>query len=182
MTEEQIKNLKKGDTFTLKLTVVAGCQEGVYADLAGIRFDLMTDKVLRHATLVKTAHTFEVGDTVCVVPDPLTGDVYGHDAFHNSARYKHGTIVRQGPLNDFEVAINNASIFVNIHCIELIKKAVKDKYKVEKDDINFCVTDGKWAIAHFSISSHPNAKAAAKAECDRLNAEWRKQQESQNND
>lgn len=181
MTEEQIKKLKKGDTFTLKLTVAAICQEGVYADLAGFRFDRMTDKVLRNCILEQPAPTFEVGDTVRIVPDPLTGTV--HNSYGRQLKFE-GLIVTLSWLNKsagqvtfkFGGNINE----VSIHCLELVKKAVKDKYSVVDctSEWRVCENLGQFMpIAAFVKTRHPNAEAAAKAECDRLNAEWRKQQE-----
>lgn len=184
MTEEQIKNLKKGDTFTLKLTVAANCQEGVYADLAGFRFDRMTDKVLRHCILEQPAPTFEVGDTVRIVPDPMTRTIYGQ-----GKRMLECEIGEIGKITvscigsgDFRVKTNDGNAYIiNVHCLELVKKAVKDRYFVQegKQTYNVCYHPQiPTVVTTFVKSTHPNAEAAAKAECDRLNAEWSKQQES----
>lgn len=58
---------------------------------------------------------------------------------------------------------------------EVMPYRVKDDggfYYIEKEDETY-------ALCTFNKRSHPNAKAAADAECARLNAEWRKEQ---NND
>lgn len=55
---------------------------------------------------------------------------------------------------------------------ELEPYSVKDDggfYYIEKQD-------ELHALCTFNKNTHPNAKAAAEAECDRLNAEWRKEQ------
>ena len=181
MTEEQIKNLKKGDTFTLKLTVAANCQEGVYADLAGFRFDRITDKVLRHCILEQSAPTFEVGDTVRIVPDPMTRTIYGQ-----GKRMLECEIGEIGKITiscigsgDFRVKTNDGAAYtINVHCLELIKKAVKDRYKVKEGaqtwNVISCAAT-ETVVSTFVKTIHPDAKAAAKAECDRLNAEWREQ-------
>lgn len=49
-------------------------------------------------------------------------------------------------------------------------------YFVEKGQISFRLKKGDKLLANY-WPSHPNAQAAAEAECDRLNAEYRKEQE-----
>ena len=186
MTEEEINNLKIGDKFTLEYTIEEMRSTTVYViDANGSKhiFNKLPGGIVESATLVKPAPKFEVGDTVRIVPDPLTGTAYSDCIVLDSHIGKTGIVkVECDDHGQMQVYMGDAeengyTIIIDLHCLELVKKAVKDRYKVEENDIYYCVIDGKWAIAHFSINSHPNAEAAAKAECDRLNAEWREQQE-----
>lgn len=80
MTEKEIKKLKPGDKFKLEYEVIS-----VHKNTLGIKdsgeaqFSLFRkgERMLEIATLVKPAPKFEVGDTVRVVPDPLSGRVHG---------------------------------------------------------------------------------------------------------
>lgn len=183
MTEEEINGLKVGNKFTVSYTVKEVNSTSVYAidaNCSRFEFNKHGDLAFQFATLVKPTPTFEKGDIVCITKDPLTGNVYGRDAFHDIAYLNTGTIVQRGPLNDFEVAIGNTSIFVNVHCLTLEKKAEKDRYKVKEGartwNVISCAAT-ETVVSTFVKTIHPNAKAAAEAECDRLNAEWRAQQE-----
>ena len=52
-----------------------------------------------------------------------------------------------------------------------------EQYSVEEATVQFLVKkDGKRVVSQFCKLYHPNAKEAAEAERDRLNAEWRKEQ------
>ena len=55
-------------------------------------------------------------------------------------------------------------------------KELKDSFIVYHDCTKIVLNDTS-LLAKFMKASHPNAKAAAQAECDRLNAEHRKEQE-----
>ena len=75
------------------------------------------------------------------------------------------------------------SVSVNIpfYWLELVTPVEElEPYRV-KDDGGFYYiekADVLYALCTFNKTSHPNAKAAAEAERDRLNAEWRKEQDN----
>ena len=52
-----------------------------------------------------------------------------------------------------------------------------EPYSVVEDSVSFNVVKGDYIPVFFCKGSHPHAKAAAEAECKRLNDEWRKGQE-----
>lgn len=196
MTEEQIKSLKKGDKITVVFIVNNTNDE--YLDLSfedGIYYSVSTKKwwgLLKHATLVTPPPTFDVGDTVRIINDPLSGRVHGaHYAQILEGRVGKVAHVRKSGERDDEGETddegtvwircegNNFNWGISPHCVALVKKAVKDKYRVGEAEYEWCVFVGTEApiVAGFSKEKHPDAKAAAEAECARLNAEWRKQQE-----
>lgn len=189
MTEEEIKSLKIGDKFTVVFKVDEVEVEYVHLchedgpDYGGAYRKKWT--LLEQATLVKPAPTFEVGDTVRIVPDPLSGHVHG---VHYCQQLIGGLGVIEGIAEDDDE--NTMWIHmdgytcrwgISPHCIELVKKAVKDKYYVKDLPLAYGINIAEYpdapSIATFHKRTYPNAEAAAKAECARLNAEWREQQE-----
>lgn len=183
MTEKEIKNLKINDKFTLELIVTGVDDIKLDTKLSsGYGFGCLPKKgnTIQSATLVKPAPTFEAGDTVRVIPDPMTGTVYGNG--NNKEHIKGKTGIIKEPLQDGDLLlwVDGEDVFINIHCLELIKKAVKDKYTVTEKVCGWYVALSKnedVCVARFYKAWHPNAESAAKTECERLNAEWRKQQE-----
>lgn len=189
MTEEEIKNLKKGDKFTVALKV-----DEVEGEYVHVRYEDGTEygtayrkswTMLEKATLVKPAPTFDVGDTVRIVPDPMTKTIYGKGSLYGNWVLGEARILEEfKQATEMKLAKNDGQIVtINVHCLELIKKEEKEKYRVVKYGDEFQII---WADFHvaarFDKIIHPNAKAAAEAECDRLNAEWRKQQEGSRNE
>lgn len=51
-----------------------------------------------------------------------------------------------------------------------------EPYSVETCQYGYTVNKGEDILATYNDEKHPHAKAAAQAECDRLNAEYRKEQ------
>lgn len=186
MTEEEIKNLKPGDKFTVEYTSCKNSDDEILAKIVSEGMDYYThfskDSVaLSKSHLVKPAPTFNVGDTVRIVPDPLTHTIYNKEdvfdlCFHGKAVKIADSVDAKG---DVAIATETGLDTLSIHCLELVKKAVKDKYKVQADACDWEVVVGACVVASYDRCNHPNAEAAAKAECDRLNAEWRKQQAQQ---
>lgn len=181
MTEEQINSLKEGDKFAVEYTVSKHengkvCIKLANGDVFGVW--LHSDNILTQGTLVTPSPTFEVGDTVKIVPDPLTHTIYNKEnefdlCIHGKTVKIAKTVDGKG---DVVVDTGAGTDSLSIHCLKLVKKAVKDKYIVEEDDLAWCVTDKNWSVCSFNKSNHPDAKAAAEAECARLNAEWRKKE------
>lgn len=183
MTEEEIKSLKDGDkyTVTFKIDEVEGeylrvfYEDGTYYGLVYKENWTMLEK----ATLVKPTPTFEKGDTVRIVPDPMTGTIYGKGSLYGNWVLGEARILEEfKQATEMKLAKNDGQIVtINVHCLELVKKEEKEKYRVVKYGDEFQII---WADFHvaarFDKIIHPNAKAAAQAECDRLNAEWHKQQ------
>jgi hypothetical protein len=62
--------------------------------------------------------------------------------------------------------------------LELVTPAKeRPPYSVSEATVQYLVKeDNKKVVAQFCKLYHPTAKAAAEAECDRLNAEYRKEQ------
>lgn len=190
MTEAEISNLKIGDKFTIEFEVADYDYKEINAKLpdggwyATFR---KTGKELAFATKSTPAPKFEVGDTVRVIPDPLTGTVHNGGAEVNVEEGSLGKIVEgMDETGDYivlwaEMQEDERNI-VSVHCFELVKKAERDKYEIHDHCSAWAITYEHANItsiaASFSKSNHPDAEAAAKAECDRLNADWRKQQES----
>lgn len=179
MTEEQIKSLKKGDKFTIEHTIEKINGDEVYVvDAEGARFviEKNVSRTLDIAALVTPPPTFEVGDTVRIVPDPLTGHAHNRLALLDYEIGKEYSITVIDMISG-SACLDGPHRVMSLHCLELVKKAVEDKYIVEEDSLAWCVTDKNWSVCSFNKSNHPAAKAAAEEECARLNEAWRKQQE-----
>lgn len=180
MTEEEIKNLKIGDKFTVVWTVQETYKNGETLPILAVMKDganrIISKGILKNATLVKPAPKFEVGDTVRIIPDPLTGTVYGNGSLYGNWVLGEARILKEtARATEMKLAkLDGPIVTLNIHCLELVKKAVKDKYYVHDlesmGDVIIAVStmDGE-TVAKYIPTTHPNAKAAAKAECDRLN-------------
>lgn len=202
MTEEQIKSLKVGD----KITVVFVVKEAndAYASLlfeGGGYYGGAGKKewgLLKHATLVTPPPALvEVGDTVRIVPDPLSGRIHGahYSQGLSGVTGKVAHVHKAGAKDDDGEVDDECTVWIRCeghdfnwgvspHCVVLVKKAVKDKYAVRCCYVGGGLTRCKVVtlgheitVAEFVCSIHPNAKAAAEAECARLNSEWRKRQE-----
>lgn len=189
MTGEEIENLKKGDRVVTEYTitkVLSDTIDAVDKENNRISFFKSTTGQLGISSIVKPAPTFEVGDTVRIIPDPLTGIAHGNG--HDEPCWEKVVvkIIKSLRGGDYFVKTKDGeAAWISIHCLELVKKYVKDRYETRCHDNRISIMDntkpttGYVAIvATFSQAHHPNAEAAAKSECDRLNAEWRKSQES----
>lgn len=189
MTPTEINNLKEGDKFTVEYTVKS--KEDTECIIASVIINGMPYSstfeidcaALKTATLVTPRPTFEVGDTVRIVRDPITKIVHGvHGCCWTRDDGCIGTIETITPSEciagiDYLAKHGHAHCSISLHCLELVKKAVKDKYSIEENSYGWSVVSERWSHATFYKNRHPNAKAAAEAECARLNKEWRKQQE-----
>lgn len=182
MTEEQIKSLKKGDKFAVEYTVSKHEDGKVHIKFANGNSDgvwLHNDEVLTQATLVTHPHSFEVGDTVRIIRDPLTGHAHNRLALLDYEIGKEYSITVIDMIGG-SACLDGPHRVMSLHCLELVKKAVKDKYIVEEAQYEWRITidsNKSSFVAAWDKQNYPNAKAAAKAECARLNEAWRKQQE-----
>lgn len=180
MTKEQIKALKKGDKFRIEYRITDVTEDTVDAkydaSLLFTRFEKDKSETLQTATLVTPPPTFEVGDTVRIVPDPLTGHAHCHVLLWD------GYIGKEGIIDEIDtetgLVVINSIDKIDIHCLELVKKAVKEKYRVEETFASWTVCCETGWVASYRKKYNTTARAAAETECARLNAEWRKQQES----
>lgn len=186
MTEEQIKSLKRGDKFTVEYTVTG--KDGidficgrVFLDGRSREMKFAEDcDALESATLVTPPPTFEVGDTVRIVPDPLTGHAHNRLSLMDYEIGKEYIITAVDMIGG-AACLGGPHRVMSIHCLEIVKKAVKDKYFVKREGSGNAVVTiwdrdtNNEVICYWK--THPNARAAAEAECERLNAAWRKQQE-----
>lgn len=192
MTEEEIKNLKIGDKFTMEYVVSEEDRADVDLPIRAESNDgtllWVSSLNLKHATLVKPTPTFEVGDTVRIVPDPMTGTAYSDCIVLTRHIGKTGIVKvecdNHGQMQvDMGDAEENGYTIIDIHCLELVKKAVKDKFDVRRY-LDFDGLDDGWGVCDkktldtivYFACSYPNAEAAAREACDRLNKDWRDKQ------
>lgn len=130
------------------------------------------------AVQVTTPPTFEVGDTVRVIPDPLTGHAHNRIALLDYEIGKEHIITNIDMIGGSALLDGPHSMMMSLHCLEIVKKVVKDKYHIDMDSGEwYIMTETNAIVARYDKKYHPDAKAAAETECARLNAEWRKQQE-----
>lgn len=123
---------------------------------------------------------FKKGDKV----QPRSGKTvlaseYGFVTFHELAgQYEVNEDEARGTVT---LIVNGHACFVSAFALELVTPVEElEPYMVETDFVDDepvwnIYKDGDLIVGY--TSSHPNAKAAAEAECARLNAEWRKEQE-----
>lgn len=199
MTEEQMKSLKVGDTFAVLLEVTAAAERGADGLLAldaqpvghkGSHQSHTYDSECLSVVSLGTTPAFEAGDTVRIIPDPLSGRVHGSHysqlivgAVGVVVRVHHAGEKDEEGVVDDECTVwirckgNTFNWGISPHCVELVKKAVKDKYHVEQHGDDFQIIWSDFHVAaRFDKYIHPDAKAAAEAECARLNAELRKKE------
>lgn len=196
MTEEEINELKVGDKFKVEYRVEEATERDVdvrvstSAEPYFYTLEKSNSVMLHTGTLVKPSPNFEVGDTVRIVKDPLTGHVHGHEDWiwdNDEGCIGHITSINTNNCNasvEYRDKTGHAHMVISLHCLELIKKAERNKYEIKDHCSAWAITFEQANItsivASFTKSYHPKAEAAARAECDRLNAEWRKQQDSAN--
>lgn len=187
MTEEQIKSLKAGDKFTIEYYVYRKTNNGHflihYSNGDSYGAPTYSWEGFTHANLVTPPPTFEAGDMVRIVPDPLTGTIYGNGVSKDEFAGKENKVLEKAnEWGNVRVKTHFGSVLINVHCLEMVKKAVKDKYCAREYEEAWvvepaCRDEGE-AVSAFYKKQHPNAKAAAMAECARLNKGWRRQQEA----
>ena len=181
MTEEQTKWLKPGDLIRETYEVQEVTEKYVmlrYQSGANYGICYKNSTMAIQAELVQPAPTFDVGDTVRIVPDPLAREVYGNGMGKANLEGEVVKIICSLRAGDIQVETKEGEeTWISIHCLALVKKAEKVKYRVQGAPFNWEVVEGTCIVASYDRCNHTNAEAAAKAECDRLNAEWRKKQE-----
>lgn len=203
MTEEQMKSLKVGDTFAVLLEVTAAAERGAAGLLAldaqpvgheGSHQSHTYDSECLSVVSLGTTPAFEAGDTVRIIPDPLSGRVHGSHysqlivgAVGVVVRVHHAGEKDEEGVVDDECTVwirckgNTFNWGISPHCVELVDKAAKYKYWVielpEACHVVYGNSKSNYGfVAIFDKARHPHAKAAAAAECNRLNAELRKKE------
>lgn len=195
LTQEQIKNLKKGQEVYIKanfLEIGKSMNESLYVhinrtDGLGYGFEVMgqscnipiEDIVIPSSPKHDPCRQFREGDVV------RFRKVNGNNARcrYNGVEIKEGSlgrIVKEEGRNCFWVKFDvhhnwclDAAYFELITPVEELEPySVKetmshDGWQIVRDGLPLVIYDSR---------RHPNAKAAAKAERDRLNDEWRKEQ------
>lgn len=139
---------------------------------------------------------FEIGDTVRIVPDPLTRTVYGVGLDKAELEGQVAKIIRPLKGGDMWVETEEGEkSWVSIHCFELVKKIEEDKYYVRRyacqsldfdaiDDGLDNLLDNGWGVCDketldtivYFADSYPNAEDAAREACGRLNKDWKNKQ------
>lgn len=187
MEKEDIEALKKGDKIRLELTVAEVDGKEVYLRLADGAFfttaeKMAIDGIMFNGEKVEPRRAFDVGDVVSVIPDPLTGTVYGEGrriAFFTEELVT--VMTRANEVGDVVIQhLEGLRQVANVHCLKLVKKTpMNTKYRTIETDEEWQIVDesGNY-IASFGKLLHPNAAAAAEAECTRLNDAWRALQET----
>lgn len=184
MTKEQIDKLEVGDVIRAEYTVVSKDRSRMCLRSANGNTHNATctgySAILDAASVVKPSHVFKAGDIARIIPDPLTGQVYGNG---RSCFLVEGTLVRvvsgtadYGDVHVYTGAAGTVDRLVNVHCLEPTDETELDRYIVEEDGEKITVLDDIKRIAEYDKGRYPNCKAVAVAECARLNADWREQQ------
>lgn len=202
MTEEQMKSLKVGDTFAVLMEVTAAAERGAAGLLAldaqpvgheGSHQSHTYDSECLSVVSLGTTPAFEAGDTVRIIPDPLSGRVHGSHysqlivgAVGVVVRVHHAGEKDEEGVVDDECTVwirckgNTFNWGISPHCVELVEKAAKKGYFVKEGvdswNVNVGFPTNYGTVVAYSKNNYPNAKAAAEAECARLNAELRKKE------
>lgn len=137
MTKEQIEKLKKGDRLTVTFKVYSnkyGYVDATFEDSAVYEYPdwygTLGHGILNHATL-QTPLT--PGDTVLVVPDPITNSVWVRKGGEvpkagTVAQVKSPTSGEDGTvLLETRRGVNLYQWRVSAHCLELIKTSVTEE-------------------------------------------------------
>lgn len=187
LTQEQIQNLKPGDKLALSHPLIfreydsendelLAINNGEYIYFHAVDVELPSE----HGTSVPTpkhapTRLFKKGDKVRIVkyngrkfnaapPTFQLGKVYSVDEDENT---EHCYVM----LQSCDLYYAHPVAF-----LELVTP-VEEPYSVVNAHTHWDVADKDMkTVATYSKGNHPNAKAAAEAECARLNEEWRKEQ------
>lgn len=197
LTEEQIENLKKGDPL-----IVQGLFSEVYAD-----GDILMQIFKKHKDKIEPDFVFCNPFCVSLPSDSQSSTVNSQSEHDPTRLFKVGDIVAPREVNgrtDIELSgcyrftvmqdetsshlvvvkalLAKREITTHAVYLELVTPVEEmepyevtessDYYGVGKDDLEV-------EAAIFWKKAHPNAKAAAEAERDRLNAEYRKEQNNE---
>lgn len=187
LTQEQIKNLKPGDPLVLHSNFNHVDYEGdIWAEVDGCTLWFSPSCISlppEHGTSVPTpkhdpCRLFKKGDIVRLkewngrcpaLPEDWKFDnglfkVHEDEKFNSSVE-----ITRENSKTVYIAPICFLELVTPVEELEpYMMKELKDSFIVTLNDTSL--------VSKFLKASHPNAKAAAEAERDRLNEEWRKEQ------
>lgn len=185
MTEDELTGLTMGDNVYVRAEVF-------YVDKSGreCRVSIHDESGYPNIFYVKAEDVYSaqapVEDVACRLfrkgdkVQPRSGKTvlaceYGFVTFHELAgQYEVNEDEARGTVT---LIVNGHACFVSAFALELVTPVEEMKpYYVEEQDSCYVVGKLQEApemeyVAGFSKNRHPNAKAAAEAECDRLNAE-----------
>jgi hypothetical protein len=196
LTQKQIQNLKPGDPIVIHTTfgqvdsdgdvrflTPNSCGDDSHAYINKEYVSLPGEPVEQPKPKHDPTRLFKEGDKVRVVE-------WNGRHFHDR---DHGTELTTGCIcevcDDEESTVTEGYINIMVTYQEQVRSIAPcflelvtpmeelEPYSVEKDDWEYVVFDRarKVDVCRFAVA-HPNAKAAAEAERDRLNKEWRKEQ------
>ena len=198
LTQEQIKNLKHGDPVVVRgefKTVdangviwieVGNCHRCYPSSCVSLPSEHGTSLSRRSSEGAETevpttkyapCRLFKKGDMV----QPRSGKTvlaseYGFVTLHELAgQYEVNEDEARGTVT---LIVNGHACFVSAFALELVTPVEEmEPYEVQefKETIQVRERNTSITLAAFDKECHPNAKAAAEAERDRLNAEWRKE-------
>lgn len=195
MDKEQIKELKPGDEVLIrgrfeKIKENGDFQASYLLTTVHGKFYMYKTAVHPSSVIIKSppkydpCRPFKKGDKVRVVEwngrkvhDPLNGAVWTVNRNEGNGGISHESIL----VSLFYEDDKEGHIIGVPPCyLELVTPVEElEPYRVVKEAVNFVYVekDGdEHPAALFNKKIHPNAEEAAKAERDRLNAEWRKEQ------
>ena len=182
LTEEQIKNLKPGDPLVIHCTFVKEDGDGdIWMESGDMEFWLNPSRFSLPLEQPKhdPCRPFREGDVV------RFRKVNGNNARcrYNGVEIEEGSlgkIVRDGSRNCFWVEFDiNREWCLDAAYFELVTPVEElEPYSVGESSHTWYVYKDDDVVAAFNKEKYPNAKAAAEAERDRLNAEYRKEQEN----
>lgn len=186
MTKEQAQNLKRGDKIRLTetLTVLDPCCNGNEDILADTPSGHLVFVEPHEAQLAETApkydpcRPFKAGDIV--TPSPVKGRWFGA-AWEGHREIRFTVTKDEDEEGTMWVQEDDSStpIWVLAAFFQLISPVEElEPYEVEefKETIQVRERNTSITLATFDKECHPHAKEAAEAECARLNAAYRKEQ------
>lgn len=184
LTEEQIKNLKEGDSLQLDVVFSADVDHEILIKVPtthGHWVSQVFSPVILSLPPAEPKYNpcrkFKKGDKVRIVH--YKGRDYNHKA--KLSRGKEAKVLYDEAENML-ISIKfpgKASILIDPAYLELVTPVEElEPYRVEKDQHGYHIenNDGQWLVTYCN-EFHPNAYQAAINERDRLNAEYRKEQQ-----
>lgn len=188
-----LEEIKVGETVNVKLHIrkiepdnsklwIAEADEGGIIKLTFAGAYISTGHILFSEDFITTApkydpcRKFRKGDKVQV--KKRDGRCNGKDGEY--LREAFCTVFEDETQNELVRVLHNATEYrLDPAYLELVTPVEElEPYSVKDSSDRYMVVDEKGAvIVMFYKARHPHAKAAAEAECDRLNAEYRKEQE-----
>ena len=198
LTEEQIKNLKYGDKLSAEVIFISRCLDGdiytvakrvsehkeqivkvcLHPDVLSIPIDSQSSSIDSQSKY-DPYRKFKKGDKVkCRTVFGRTCNVLGSLGIYT-------VIEDEKEISGNVIVVDSTNITYKVKAVflELVTPVEElEPYYIEETEYEYCVTimvgDRKDSPATYHKRMHPDAKAAAEAECKRLNTEWLKEHEN----